>query len=421
MDYKMFLTQAGIARIAEAISQGAMPLIAHFAIGDGGGAAYEVAQDQTELRNEVWRGPVESIRLRPGTTNVIEVNCRVPPDVGGWWMREHALIDADGVVISVAAVAEAYKPVQSNSADAAAYYRPMIAISNDGDIQVVCDPAEAATVVEVEEMIAAHDADPDAHAELFAGLASGPTGSVEATPNTLALRNGEGTFQVTTPVKGEDAVNKDYADAKATVGEEAPLPDGTASAGTSEFAAREDHQHGTPFRSNVVHPLINDGTPSNTGTKFKDMPAGMYKKTKTLVVPAPAFCNWITGGGANCDGFYFVESGLYELAITMTLQAVQAISTAKYFFGPSFSLYRQLASNGSAGCEEHMAGAGVPQTYNGLTFPIAAGATIGTYHARVTMVAVANQVWTLEINGPGITETTKVTDASLIVRQLAKF
>ena len=34
----------------------------------------------------------------------------IPPEVGGFWMREMGLFDADGTLIAIANMAESYKP-----------------------------------------------------------------------------------------------------------------------------------------------------------------------------------------------------------------------------------------------------------------------------------------------------------------------
>nr|WP_274706277.1 phage tail protein [Pseudomonas sp. S11A4] len=51
------------------------------------------------------------MRVSPTDENVLIAELVLPPDVGGWWIRELALEGKDGVFSAVANVAPSYKPL----------------------------------------------------------------------------------------------------------------------------------------------------------------------------------------------------------------------------------------------------------------------------------------------------------------------
>lgn len=83
----------------------------HMLIGDANGADPVPDQAQTRLINLVHRAPLNQLRVSPTDPNVLIAEVVLPPEVGGWWMRELALEDKDGVFSAVANLAPSYKPL----------------------------------------------------------------------------------------------------------------------------------------------------------------------------------------------------------------------------------------------------------------------------------------------------------------------
>lgn len=70
-------------------------------IGDGGGADPVPSPTQTKLVNQVYRAQLNQLRVSPTDSNVLIAELVLPADIGGWWMRELALEDKDGVFSAV--------------------------------------------------------------------------------------------------------------------------------------------------------------------------------------------------------------------------------------------------------------------------------------------------------------------------------
>lgn len=95
-------TKIGTTKIANAVLLGQKVNVVDFALGDGGGAFYLPTESMTELRREVWRTQVSHANINPDDANVIDFYAVVPPEVGGFTIREMGLFDDTGALIGVA-------------------------------------------------------------------------------------------------------------------------------------------------------------------------------------------------------------------------------------------------------------------------------------------------------------------------------
>lgn len=66
-------------------------------VGDGGGTPYQPYAEQTGLVNELYRAPLNRPVIADSGANVIRAEMVMFPRVGGFWLREAALYDDDGV------------------------------------------------------------------------------------------------------------------------------------------------------------------------------------------------------------------------------------------------------------------------------------------------------------------------------------
>ncbi len=107
--YGTIITAAGAAKIAAGILNGTKVNITHAAVGDGGGSYYMPTTAQTALVRECWRGEIAYARISEDADNIIDVKFIVPADVGGFTIREAALIDADGDTIAICNTPDAEK------------------------------------------------------------------------------------------------------------------------------------------------------------------------------------------------------------------------------------------------------------------------------------------------------------------------
>ena len=143
--YYTLLTKIGEALHANAqITQTSVPWT-HMALGDGGGAPVNPKREQTGLVREVHRLPITAIGPHPDNPNWIVVEAVVPNNVGGWTVRETAIMGTAGGAqcIAVGNYPDTYKPVLAEGAVREMVMRMIVEISSTATVNLVIDPAVA--------------------------------------------------------------------------------------------------------------------------------------------------------------------------------------------------------------------------------------------------------------------------------------
>ena len=98
--YKTVITRAGAEKLAAAtLPNGKKVNFAVMAVGDGGGKLPEPDASQTKLVNEVWRHALNKISLDKKHKNYVVAELVIPPETGGFWLREMGLYDDTGTLI----------------------------------------------------------------------------------------------------------------------------------------------------------------------------------------------------------------------------------------------------------------------------------------------------------------------------------
>ncbi|AZC35915.1 phage tail protein [Pseudomonas chlororaphis] len=110
-------------------------------IGDGGGADPVPSPTQTKLVNQVYRAQLNQLRVSPTDSNVLIAELVLPADIGGWWMRELALEDKDGVFSAVGNMPPSYKPLLPQNSGRNQVVRMHIITSGTSNIQLKIDPS----------------------------------------------------------------------------------------------------------------------------------------------------------------------------------------------------------------------------------------------------------------------------------------
>lgn len=110
-------------------------------IGDANGTDPVPSPTQTQLVNQVYRAQLNQLRVSPTDANILIAELVLPPDVGGWWIRELALEDKDGVFCAVANAAPSYKPLLAQGSGRNQVVRMHIITSGTSNIQLKIDPA----------------------------------------------------------------------------------------------------------------------------------------------------------------------------------------------------------------------------------------------------------------------------------------
>ncbi|MCX2525493.1 phage tail protein [Larsenimonas rhizosphaerae] len=135
------LTTAGQGLLANAIAYGEPLTIAELAIGDGGGTLPSPDASVTRLVNEVRRGPINQTTTDPNNPNWTVIEQVLPPDVGGWTIREVGLYDTDGNLIAYGNYPETYKPQLSEGSARTQTIRFVMEVTDTSAVTLKIDPS----------------------------------------------------------------------------------------------------------------------------------------------------------------------------------------------------------------------------------------------------------------------------------------
>ncbi|WP_099169276.1 phage tail protein [Pseudomonas sp. ICMP 8385] len=136
-----FLTTQGAAKKTNCDALGVPWKLTHMLLGDANGADPVPAPGQTQLVHQVHRAPLNQLYASPTDPNVLIAELVLPPDVGGWWIRELALEDEAGVFSAVANCAPSYKPLLAQNSGRNQVVRMHILTSSTANIQLKIDPS----------------------------------------------------------------------------------------------------------------------------------------------------------------------------------------------------------------------------------------------------------------------------------------
>ncbi|EPZ2230772.1 tail fiber protein, partial [Escherichia coli] len=228
-------TDTGAKKLAQAAAPDGNPVhLTHMAVGDGGGTLPTPDSKQTRLVHEVWRHTVNRVILDATHQNRIIAELVIPPETGGFWIREIGVFDEHGDLIAVGNTAESYKPAVAEGSGRAQTFRTILTVSSTATVALTVDNTMVmATVDYVNDKLKEHEQSrrhPDASltAKGFVQLSSATNSTSEAlaaTPKAVKaaydLANGKYTAQdATTARKGivqlSSATNSDSETLAAT-------------------------------------------------------------------------------------------------------------------------------------------------------------------------------------------------------------
>ncbi|HBS6848733.1 TPA: phage tail protein [Klebsiella pneumoniae] len=145
--FKSIITKAGREKIAAAIVNGSKVVFSQMSVGDGAGNATTPGEEQASLVNERFRTQLNSLKLSD-TENIIIAEMIIPPEVGGFTIREAALFDDVGICMAVANVPETYKPALAEGSGRFTILRIWLAVSSSEAVELVVDPGIVLATVE---------------------------------------------------------------------------------------------------------------------------------------------------------------------------------------------------------------------------------------------------------------------------------
>ncbi|CAG9297578.1 phage tail-collar fiber domain-containing protein [Celerinatantimonas diazotrophica] len=140
-EFFTILTTVGAAKLANATALGTTIEITEMAVGDGGGKAVTPNQSQTSLVHTLRRKPLNSITIDPDNPNWVICEQVLPPEIGGWTIREVGLFDTAGDLIAVGNFPETYKPLLSEGSGRTQTIRIVLEVSSASSVELKIDPS----------------------------------------------------------------------------------------------------------------------------------------------------------------------------------------------------------------------------------------------------------------------------------------
>ncbi|MFP2380867.1 phage tail-collar fiber domain-containing protein [Enterobacter ludwigii] len=375
--FKTVITKAGAEKLAAAtVPNGKKVNFTTMAVGDGGGTLPTPDPNQTKLVKEVWRHALNKISQDKKNKNYVVAELLIPPETGGFWMREMGLYDDAGTLIAVGNMAESYKPTLAEGSGRAQTVRMVIMVSDIESVALTIDTSTVmATQDYVDDKLTEHEQSrrhPDATltAKGFTQLSSATDSaseSVSATPKAVKaaydLANGKYTAQdATTARKGiaqlssatdstsetlaatpkavkaaYDLAKGKYAAQDATTAQKGIVQLSSATDSTSEVlaatpkAVKTANDNAAAANKNASERVSKAGD-SMTGTLNQDSVAQLTYNMTALSNAATGNKNYLRkmrGGGTDTIWHETVQGGEYRLATgTTDAQEEFAISTS---------------------------------------------------------------------------------------------
>ncbi|MDS1156394.1 tail fiber protein [Escherichia coli] len=157
--FKTVITDTGAKKLAQAAAPDGKPVrLTHMAVGDGGGTLPTPDSKQTRLVHEVWRHTVNRVILDATHQNRIIAELLIPPETGGFWIREIGVFDENGDLIAVGNTAESYKPIVAEGSGRAQTFRTILTVSSTATVALtVNNTMVMATVDYVDDKLKEHE------------------------------------------------------------------------------------------------------------------------------------------------------------------------------------------------------------------------------------------------------------------------
>lgn len=141
------LTKVGAAKQANADALGIPWKITHMAVGDASPSGQDNPAlpmpdaNWTSLLNEWRRAPLNGLKVDDKDAAIIVAEQVIPAEIGGRWIREVGLYDADGDLVAVANCAPTYKPLLNQGSGRTQVVRMNLVVSSASNVQLKIDPS----------------------------------------------------------------------------------------------------------------------------------------------------------------------------------------------------------------------------------------------------------------------------------------
>lgn len=203
-EFYTILTNAGLAYEAQCKANQVPIKLTHMAVGDGNGAVYNPGPDATALRRETHRQAINALLQDEDNPTWLNAEAFLPPEVGGWTIREVGIFTDTGILYSIGKYPESVKPILDSGSSKQFYVTAIFQTSNAAIVNLVVDNT---VVMASRAFVLDH-----VKAEL-AKLDAKNSVKVATTANLGAL-SGLLTIDGVVLAAGDRALVKDQADAK---------------------------------------------------------------------------------------------------------------------------------------------------------------------------------------------------------------
>ncbi|HBF4547296.1 phage tail protein [Clostridioides difficile] len=151
--YYTLLTEIGKASIANATALGKKVDLVKLQLGDGAGVEYNPTEEQTSLKNVVWEGSVNNVKIDEESPNWIVIETVIPGGVGGFMIREVGIFDSKEQLIAVSKYPETYKPTADSGSVKDLVIKIILVVSNTSSVNLKVDPTVIlATLKDIQEL-----------------------------------------------------------------------------------------------------------------------------------------------------------------------------------------------------------------------------------------------------------------------------
>ncbi len=189
------LTDVGAAKQANADALGIAWTFSQMGVGDGNPTGLDNPalpmpnSSQKALLNEWRRAPLNQLKVDPNNAAVIIAEQIIPADVGGKWIREIALYDADGDMVAVANCPPTFKPLMSQGSGRTQVLRLNLLVKSASNVQLKIDPSVVLATREwVTEELARQDFKYSVLAATTAAITLSGLQTVDGVPLTAGAR-----------------------------------------------------------------------------------------------------------------------------------------------------------------------------------------------------------------------------------------
>ena len=137
--YTAVFTTYGTQQLAKAIANNKPLTVTHFAVGDGNGNAVTVNASQERLVNEKYRATISAVSLDPRNNKQVVFELTIPENVGGFYIREMGVFDAQNKLIAYANCPESFKPTLASGSGKVQVMRMILLVASSNAVTLTVD------------------------------------------------------------------------------------------------------------------------------------------------------------------------------------------------------------------------------------------------------------------------------------------